>query len=259
MENQYDAITETLKNDKNLYLQIHHYSMSAGLKDGRYVALFEPNPREGEATHTEGSIDQQGQEGPTREKRNFNFVAKDTLEGLALLEKACRGEKDLRNTVIPEYCRQQPVPGYATAKSGIDGWILEGYQFVIQNKPEGLKATMSSYFFETGTVVISSNIVNSVDEGIELYESFPQASSTLKNLRQGLLLDKTIRQFEGSSLPEYSFLAEKGYASLSPTFIRDYSQALIPLIPFELDDRAQIGLFVSMVLNSIYKDKPKSE
>jgi hypothetical protein len=253
MQNQqYSAITQMLKKDNKLYLQLHHYNMSGGLKNARYVAIFEPNPNQWNVID-EGS-DQAHYEGPIREKHGFEFAAKDSLEGLTLLERACAGERGVKSSVLQElsYSNQTRVPGHSQGQDNFDVWIFEGYKFHVQNTPLGLIASMRCYFFETNNVVISLNEVNNIDEGIEFYKNNPVSAETLHNLRRGIILDQKLSKEFDFKKHKTDIFVEQGNQTISPEFDNKYYKALNELTPFDLNNRLKDSLFISMLLSNFY-------
>jgi hypothetical protein len=243
MANKYKAITALLKEDNNLSLELDYTPLVVGIKNTRYVSIIEPFS---------------GNHVSRIKKVGFYFRARDTLEGLDLLERACVGEKDVAHTVSFDANTYNntvtPVHGYSDFKSGIDIWIFSGFNIVMQNQRDGLISKIQSNYNEINN--ISSMKFNNVDDAVEFYEKETFTSAPMKDLRKGVLLHKLISNRLNWEAYKDTLLSDSGHNVVTPYLTEQYKSMLSALAPFELTKEAKDGLFVSMLLSNCYAEKP---
>jgi len=251
--NKYDSLTNLLKTQPGIFLEIRRLDGQYGINNIRNISINEPNPNEG-YVHDEGS-DQSYSEGPIRERRGFSFRARDTNEGLNLLERACLGEKDLQNTVgkgLWSDNKKDHVHGYETPQGGFDNWIYAHFSLKIEKELDNLIAKILIVNWPDTHVIGKSRIVENVDEAINLYENTPVDISTLVTLRKGFVIHNRFEQKNGLIKPEQS-LSEGHRDTLDFEFLEKYYNSLEKLKSFDLSKKEKDGLFIGMLLNNFYK------
>jgi hypothetical protein len=255
MQDKYDSITEVLKNDKNLSMELITFPMSAGVKNIRVAMIFEPNPDKGK---TAGYGDQEYILGSTRVKNPFEVYARDAIESLDLLALKCAGEKDVKNTVSyrPEYIgpSKNVIHGYNVPKAGLDSRLFTDFRLIIQKQENDLVATMKNDNFYGSGMIISSKPVENVDEAITLYEDNPQDVSILNLINKGSVVNTKLQKYVGFNnfgkpSPEIS------NAVTTQEFLRKYDNALTKLVPLNITDSAEGALFIGMLLREFYVNK----
>ena len=246
MEGKYQAITGLLMQDSDLSLNLYYNSMNMGIRNERKVEIQESNPHKGEIV---GDGDQQYCQGPRRARRGFTFSARDALEGLSLLERACKGEKGVNNTV---FCySQEETHGRVRPQPGIDAWLYEFCIFKVQKQGNLLVPRMSAYNFPDIYLPISIREVDSVDESVALFENNPVDVSIIRNIRRGSLiqdLNKRNNKWE----PPTECMIDYGKEVLDKRFIENYWATVKQLAPFDIIKEVKDALFVSMLLENFY-------
>ncbi|MGV8162216.1 MAG: hypothetical protein ACP5N2_02665 [Candidatus Nanoarchaeia archaeon] len=260
MTENYNALTQMLKQDPQLSLRIVHHAISSGLENARYSSIFEPNPHEGKVANPESGLDQQVLHGERWTKRGYKFAARDTIESLALLERACSGDKSVRNTVkeSTRFNLNDGISGYSDDTGGIDTWIFNGFYFTITNEPSGLNAKMISYSFETDDTIIHSQKVENVDQGVDFYNNNPVSNDTIRDLKNGLLLENRIRKHSKLQNPEHTLFEttakvfETTTAGVLNQRFQKYYDSLKELRPFDINNECKNAVFMSILLKALY-------
>lgn len=258
---KYKAIDKMLKEDKQFSLEIYFTSMSYGIKNYRNVTINELDPYEGQIANPETSLDQQVLHGPRREKPDFNFKARDTLQALNLLERTCKGETRLKDNVQQgrkSYNKnKEDIPwihGYKNPKKGLDSWIYEGFRLEINKNEKGkLSLKMKSKDFHTRNLIIISKEIENVDKAITLYEKNFVESSIIKSLKQGIRLESAVSRNLNWNLSNKKF--EKARIHTNKEIRKKYEEALRYLKPFKIPKRIQKDLFTAILLEQFYSEK----
>ena len=96
----YGAITRMLKADPQLHFSLGLIDLHYGIENSRHATIWGPNPNEGQPDGD--NIVLQGKFRPKMgyeyKRGEFAFKARDTLEALDLLDRACDGEEGVRDT-----------------------------------------------------------------------------------------------------------------------------------------------------------------